>query len=130
MKARVLVVMPPTDRDELLQSVAESDFELETVTCCDEARRLLRERRDFDAVVTDLTLCDGNWWSIYQDLTVADSPAEILVVVPRKGANVTEILAHGVFGVLYKPFNREKVLQALRAATAHERVADVQRANA
>ncbi|MBI1356098.1 MAG: response regulator [Acidobacteria bacterium] len=121
MKERVLVVMPPGDRDELIRSAKEGGFEFETVKNCEEARRLLGSRQDFHAVVTDLTLCDGNWWSVYRTLTAADSPAEIVVAVPRKAANVAEILAHGVFAVLFKPFERDEVLRTLQAAVAAEK---------
>ena len=117
MKRNVLLVMPAADRDEMLQVAADGGFEFESALTCNAARRALRAGHHFDVVVTDLTLCDGNWWSVYQDLTVSSNPAEIIVIVPRKAVNVTEILAHGVHSVLAQPLERDEVLRALESAS-------------
>ena len=115
---RVLLVMPAADRDEMLQVTRDSGFQFEAATTCQNARRALNSRPAFDVVVTHLTLRDGNWWSVYQDLTVLDSSAEIIVVMPRKEAKVSEILAHGVYAVLGQPLEREEVLRTLKEAVA------------
>ncbi len=120
MTKRALLVMPAADRDEVLQAAADSGFQFESVTTCNGARRAMRAGHTFDVVVTDLTLCDGNWWSVYQDLTITNSPAEIVVIVPRKAVNVEEILAHGVYAVLGQPLERDEVLSALESAVAQK----------
>lgn len=102
----------------MLQVAADSGFEFASVQTCNAARRALKAGHKYDVVVTDLTLCDGNWWSVYQDLTVTGNLAEIIVIVPRKAVNVAEIVAHGVHAVLAQPLEREEVLRALRSATA------------
>lgn len=120
MKRNVLLVMPAADRDEMLQVAADGGFEFDSVLTCGGARRALRTGHNYDVVVTDLTLCDGNWWSVYQDMTVTGEAAEIIVIVPRKAVNVTEILAHGVHTVLAQPLDRDEVLRALESAISRE----------
>ncbi len=123
MNARVLLVMPAADRDELLQVAADAGFQFDWATTCHDARRALRScGHAFDVVITDLTLCDGNWLSVYQDLTVGSNPAEIIVVTPRRGANVDEIKAYGVHSVLGQPLDRDEVIEAITAAAAHTSV--------
>ncbi len=119
MNAHILLVMPAADRDEMLQVAADSGFQFDWATTCHDARRALRSDHSFDVVVTDLTLCDGNWLSVYQDLTVGNNPAEIIVVTPQKGVNIDEIKAYGVHTVLGQPLERAEVLGAIGAAAAH-----------
>lgn len=104
----------------MLQVAADGGFEFETATTCDEARRTLRDGHSFDVVVTDLTLCDGNWWSVYQDLSLSNSLAEVIVVMPRKTLHPEGILAHGVHAVVGQPLERKEVLKALQAAADRE----------
>jgi len=119
MNAHVLLVMPAADRDQMLQVAADSGFQFDWADTCHAARRALRKGESFDVVVTDLTLCDGNWLSVYQDLSVGNIPAEIIVVTPQRGVNVEEIKAYGVHAVLGQPLERAEVLGALQAATTH-----------
>ena len=120
MKRNVLLVMPAADRDEMLQVAADGGFAFDSVLTCRGARQALRAGHKYDVVVTDLTLCDGNWWSVYLDLAVTGESAEIIVIVPRKAVNVTEILAHGVHSVLAQPLDRDQVLRALDSASSRE----------
>jgi len=117
---KVLLVMPEEELREVFATPAAESLEVTTACSCDEARAALAGECPVDVVVADLTLEDGNWWSVYQDLTNRDVCAEMVVVAPRRGLDVSEILAHGVYAVIGKPLEGAEVVRTIEEAAAHK----------
>lgn len=117
---RVLMVMPEDELCEVFAIPEAAALDLTTARNCIEARATLACERPFDVVVANLTLEDGNWWSIYQDLMNRDVCAEMVVVAPRRGLDVSEILAHGVYAVLGRPLNDAEIVETIKEAAAHK----------
>ena len=117
---RVLLVMPEEDLRVLLATPEARTLDVVTARDCGEARLILAGKNPIDVVVSDLTLDDGNWWCVYQDLTNRDVCAEMVVVAPRLGLNVSEILAHGVFSVLAKPLDGLETVRTIEEAAARK----------
>lgn len=119
-KITVLMVMPDLEASELLAIPEAESLELVHARTCAEARGILGSGAPVDVVVADLTLEDGNWWSVYQNLANRDISAEMIVVAPRRGLDVSEILAHGVYAVLGRPLEGQDVVDAIEEAAAHK----------
>ena len=117
---KVLLVMPEDELSVVMATPQAQTLEVTTARNCDEARFALAGRRPVDVVVSDLTLDDGNWWCIYQVLTNRDVCAEMVVVAPRRGLDVSEILAHGVYAVLGKPLDGPEIVRTIEEAAAHK----------
>ena len=119
-KIRVLLVMPDVEANALLAGPGGEALDLMNARTCAEARGALRDCESVDVVVSDLTLDDGNWWSIYQDLANRDVCAEMVVVTPKRGLDVSEILAHGVYAVLGRPLEPAEIVDMVQEAAAHK----------
>jgi DNA-binding NtrC family response regulator len=119
-KIKVLMVMPEDQASALLATPRARSLDLRTARTCCEARGVLAYGEPVDVVVADLTLEDGNWWSVYQDLSNQDVCAEMVVVAPRRGLDVSEILAHGVYTVLGRPLESEEMVRTIEEAAAHK----------
>ncbi|MCB9386091.1 MAG: hypothetical protein H6509_15885 [Bryobacterales bacterium] len=113
---RVLTVAADDALDALLDAPQADSFEVVAARNCAEARATFARRLEFDVVVSDLTLEDGNWWSIFEVLTNQNTGAEMVVVAPRRGLDVSEILAHGVFSVLGRPVTSAELVEVIEEA--------------
>ena len=117
---KVLLVMPEDEISMLMAAPEARTLEVMTARTCEEARSTLAGEYPVDVVVSDLTLEDGNWWCIYQDLTNRDVCAEMVVIAPQRGLDVSEILAHGVYAVLGKPLEAAEIVRMIEEAAAHK----------
>lgn len=117
---KVLLVMPEEELSEVFAVPAAESLEVTTARSCDEARAALAGDCPVDVVVADLTFEDGNWWSVYQHLANRDVCAEMIVLAPRRGLDVSEILAHGVYAVLGRPLDATEVVRTIEEAAAHK----------
>lgn len=122
MKERIkaLLVMPEEELGQVFAASEAKALDVMTARTCDEARATLSGEAPVDVVVADLTLEDGNWWCIYQDLTNRDVCAEMVVLAPRRGLDVSEILAHGIYAVLGKPLEGAEIVRTIEEAAAHK----------
>ena len=116
----VLLVMAEEEWRHALPNPALTSIDLRVARNCKEARDALASLSPVDVVVAALTLEDGNWWSVYQGLANHDFCAEMIVVAPRRGLDVSGILAHGVYAVLGKPLEGNDVLRTIEEAAAHK----------
>jgi DNA-binding NtrC family response regulator len=119
-KINVLLVMAEEEWRDALTCPTGTSVELTVARNCTEARDVLAAHIPVDVVVAALTLEDGNWWSVYHALANHDFAAEMIVVAPRRGLDVSGILAHGVYAVLGKPVEAEEVLRTIEEAAAHK----------
>ena len=75
---------------------------------CEQARQALRANPDVRVVISDLTLSDGSWWCIYHELLDYRQPTELIVLLPQRGLNASELEAHGVTIVAGGPLDEEE----------------------
>ena len=108
---------PPGER--ALSQHERERLDIVRAASCEQARGILRQQPQVDVVVCDLTLDDGNWWSVYQDMALRGDPAEMIVVTPRRGDDMSAILAHGVFAALGEPLAPGGLFQVIESAAAH-----------
>ena len=117
----VLVALHENERGRIADALAPAPFTLLYADCCEEAREMLRLRDDIDAVIMDVTLCDGNWLSIHVQMVEQANPAGLIVMLPQEGLNSAEIEAHGVFGVIEAGALDEQIRALVESAAAKRR---------
>jgi DNA-binding NtrC family response regulator len=108
---------PPGERT--LSQHERERLDIVQAATCEEARGVLRQQPQVDVVVCDLTLDDGNWWCVYQDMALRGDPAEMIVVTPRRGDDMSAILAHGVFAAMGQPLAPGDLFRSIESAAAH-----------
>ena len=74
--------------------------------------------RQLHVVVTDLSLEDGNWWMVRDEVVRASLSAGVVVCLRRADGGVTDILEGGASHVLIAPYEREAVQRAVETAAA------------
>ena len=114
----VLFVIQDADPAKLLGGSAGEPIELFRAGSCADARALISTRRRLDVVVSSLTLNDGNWFCIHQDLARRNLDAELIVLAPEEGLPCSEILAHGVYAVLGQPLKNGQLMRVIKEAAA------------
>jgi DNA-binding NtrC family response regulator len=119
-RINVLLVMAEEEWRGALPCPTGMSVDLTVARNCTEARDVLAAQTPVDVVVAALTLEDGNWWSVFHELAKHDFSAEMIVVAPRRGLDVSGILAHGVYAVLGKPVEGEEVWRTIEEAAAHK----------
>ncbi|MBP3959666.1 response regulator [Gemmata sp. G18] len=77
--------------------------------------RALRAERRYSAVLLDVSLPDRSGIDVMSDLRLASRCAPIILTSGRAEEDLPE---HGAEGYLAKPFSRDQLLSAVRAATA------------
>lgn len=86
------------------QAVTSAAVEWTIAESCESARRWLTKHPSPAVVVSDSTLCDGNWYCVLERLLNIGSESPLLVTAPE-GPDVSTILEHGVAGVVRRPFD-------------------------
>jgi CheY-like chemotaxis protein len=111
-------------RDLLQHWLQDLGCEVTCVATGGEAARLLRTRR-IDLVITDILMPDGDGLEVIAEARRVRSNARILAM--SGGGNHLRAIdclkfakGLGAHGVLMKPFNREQVMEALKAVFSGE----------
>ncbi len=115
-KTNVLLVMSGEEFGAVMARPEARSLEIVTASSCAEARAALAGGRAADVVVANLTLEDGNWFCVHQELARRDARAEMIVIAPRRDLDVSEILAHGVYAVLGNPLDGEELVRTIEEA--------------
>lgn len=116
-RPRVLVV----DDEPLIRAVARlmlerAGYAVDEAADADEAVRLAAvTERPFAVVVLDVTLPGRSGLDVLADLRACDSRA---CVVLTSGRGEEDLPGHGADGFLPKPFTRDQLVAAVRAAAA------------
>lgn len=79
---RALLVMASRHTARVWAALEFHGFEIEHALNCREARTLLQAGVEFDLVVSDLSLPDGNWWTVSRALTQTGHHASLVVCAP------------------------------------------------
>jgi len=115
---QILLVAAPERRLEFLRAAADLAGDFHSFDQCRDARRFLATHPTIDLAVTDLTLPDGNWWSICNELIHAGSPTPVVVLLRHAARDTAEIVRHGACAVLQPPYTEDAVRQAVGRALA------------
>lgn len=100
-KPRVLLVMASDGHSPLLEGLAALGIEIARASSCSQARRILAASRDVRAVVTDLTLPDGNWRAVLDAIRANCVNTEMVIVAPSgKGGLRRHLRESGVYDLL------------------------------
>lgn len=115
-----LVVAEPIPRGRLAASLRQAGVRTSEIGSVWELRKLLETEHRFDAVAAGLTLPDGNWWDVHQELRRHDCHAGVWVVLPDQGAPSSGRIQASSRGVLRPPFRTAEVRRIVaRAEAAH-----------
>ncbi len=117
-KTLVLLVMARDRRLPLLEALEGFGIEVLTACNCKEARGVLQNRLPVQVVLTDLSLDDGGWWTLREEVVQANPAAQLIVCLPRADGGVSDILENGGSDVLIPPYEREEIQRRVEAAAA------------
>jgi DNA-binding NtrC family response regulator len=121
MRSRILFVSGhPEDAQRLSGMLDPIPVVLDHVQSVRHARSQLRQK-DYDVVLTEAALPDGEWLDILH--LVREQPSELPVVVTGRHADErlwTEALNLGVFDLMTQPFYRPEVQRILQNACKQE----------
>ena len=117
----VLVVSPhPEDYADLCAMLPAAQWDVQSASSWSEAAFLLHESPDA-VVITETDVADDDWRSILDQLASAAGPETPKLIVTSNKADDklwSEVLHHGGFNVLAKPFDRYEVDWVLTQARA------------
>lgn len=104
--ARALLVMASRHTARVWAALESHGFEIDHALNCREARELLQPGVEFDLVVSDLSLPDGNWWTVFRELSQTGHRAKLAVCAPA-GANSGDLqpFTRGLAEVITPPFD-------------------------
>jgi DNA-binding NtrC family response regulator len=112
---KALLVLIREHRDAVLRSLDPKSWEVHLASDCRQARDLLRQE-EFDLVVTDVSLPDGNWLTISRESNQEDAPPALVVCLPRQAERLAAILGAGQVQVLMPPLESETIHAVLKQA--------------
>jgi len=118
---KVLVVASARHRAPLLAALKGLGLNVHTAADCREARSWAEKQADPILLLSDLSLNDGNWWSVCQDLASRKTSFEVLVVLSGVNENAEPILCRGACGVLRPPYDSVEVRGLVESALARGR---------
>ena len=124
--AGALLVMPLEHRRTFLDALASLTIPVYAVGSCLEALQVLPALESLELVITDASLCDGNWRDVLE--AVADCGLHASVVVHSPGANETlwsEVVWRGAYDLLVQPCEPEEVCHSVEGALRAARCAPV-----
>ncbi len=119
-----LLVMPPERRRTFLDTLASLTIPVCAVASCREALQLLPALESLELVITDASLCDGNWRDVLE--AVVNSGLHASVVVCSSGANEnlwSEVVWRGAYDLLVQPCEPEELCHSVEGALRAARCA-------
>ncbi len=114
---RVLVVTPAEeDRVALHHVFSHSNWQMDSVRTCSEARDFLHAKRAA-VVICAAELPDGSWKSLLDDAARIPTPPRLIVAHHAPDDQFwADVLDQGAYDVLGKPFEREEVIRVVSLA--------------
>ena len=119
MMGAILIVTSPERRESIFRGADDLMERAVCATTCQEAREILACGPEPAVVITDLSLPDGNWWSLYRDIADGGLETECVVLAHEAGADHSSMLASGAFAVVEPPWPVDELRRVVRAAEEH-----------
>ena len=116
-KTVTLLVMAPGGRAGLVEHLEGCGADVLQAADCEQARQMLRTQPRVQIVLTDVTLSDGTWRTVLEE--VGRSRREVPTIVCTRLADDglwLSVLAQGVYDLLVEPYQREEVQRIVTAA--------------
>jgi DNA-binding NarL/FixJ family response regulator len=112
-------------RDMLSAVMSPHCGEIVTAADCAEARRRLREHRDFALVLCDVILPDGDGFQLLKEILALDPPRpDVILMTGRPDReDARRALAIGAIGYLSKPIIFRDIVEILRDAEGKRKAA-------
>jgi DNA-binding response OmpR family regulator len=112
---KILLVMTAERRSAVMSFLSPWSWETRHASDCRQTRDLLR-REQFDLVLTDASLPDGNWLTILCETNRGDAPPALVVCLPRQAERLGAIHGAGHVQVLMPPLDGETIRAVLEEA--------------
>ena len=114
----LLITSTPFRSDDPLRAALRAPGSgFTTVETCRDARRMIRDGGEFDVIVCDLTLPDGNWSDIMRDVIETANSACVVIRAPGADQRLwSEALWRGAYDILVEPYSREEARRTLEGA--------------
>ena len=119
----MLLVMPRVRRLTLLAHLENCTRGVLAVSSCKEARGILETRPPMQVVLTDVTLPDGNWTSVLEDVVQRRLNAAVIVCTGLADTGLwCEVLQRGAYDLLVEPYERKEVQRIVIGAADRGRL--------
>jgi PleD family two-component response regulator len=121
-KLRILAVVPPDRRDEIVRQLAPFTAEFLFLQRSDEAAVLIHEDEVFQVALLPASLSDNEWWELWGTLPLLN-PRPAILVYAREATFLlwSGVIELGGHDVIVEPFSDEELQSAvLRAAKSFE----------
>src|SRR5262249_18414917 len=117
MSAKVLLVLPPHRRSELLRQLEGKDLQLFLASDFQEAQQKLKGPTSYDLLLADAELPDGSWRDLLELLMESRKSCE-MIVCSRCGDEQlwAEVLQCGAYDLLVEPYERQEVHRIIQSA--------------
>jgi FixJ family two-component response regulator len=103
--------------DHLISLLPSGQMEVLQARNCRQAQRFLRSRPNLAVVMTEMTLPDGTWSDLLDDVFLCGSRAAVIVISPFAGAGVwADVLWSGAQDLLVEPFGAWELRRAVESA--------------
>ncbi|MBI2816511.1 MAG: response regulator [Acidobacteria bacterium] len=121
MKPKILVVLSPHRRSELLRILEGKNLQIYFASDFREAQEKLQGHSRYDLLLSDEQLPDGSWRDLLQFLLESKTPCE-MIVCSRCGDEQlwAEVLQCGAYDLLVEPFERQEVDRIIQSAIENQ----------
>lgn len=121
MKPKILVVLSPHRRSELLRLLEGKNLQIYFASDFREAQQKLQGQSGYDLLLSDEQLPDGSWRDLLQFLLESKTPCE-MIVCSRCGDEQlwAEVLQCGAYDLLVEPFERQEVDRIIQSAIENQ----------
>ncbi len=127
-RPRVLVVDDEPEMIEILSRRLGTEFEVTSAVKASDALASLDHRDPFAAAICDLAMPEMSGVELLQRIRKRDPGIPVIILTGKATLeSAMEVMEHGGFRYLTKPFEEGAVLDAIRAATASRRISDLRR---
>ena len=110
MNQKILVVMPPNRRSELLRSFDGKCLQIFLASNVEEAARRLNGNVFYDLLLTDSELADGSWQDVLQMVVESTMPCEMIVCSRCADESLwADVLQSGAYDLLVEPYDPQEV---------------------
>ncbi len=115
---KALLVMAQSRCKALAVQLQACGIDVQLACGCQDVRRAHQDHPAPDMVLSDLSLDDGSWWIVRQEIFRAGFAVPLIVCLPAVDGGVTDILESGAAAVLTPPYEREKLQRLVQSAVA------------
>jgi DNA-binding NtrC family response regulator len=119
---QALWVTGNADRSTLVRDMKAAGIDVVAVSGCNQARQILDRQPEWRAVVTDVTLPDGNWSTVLHHVLRRGLPAQVLVCASQHNSRLwSEVVERGCHYVLAAAGLGSEIVRVTKKAAIRKR---------